>query len=66
MNMSTIVQPKNEVCVIEDDPDDNIVLECGLEGKANYIISGDEHLLKLKKYEGTIIVKAQEFLDINP
>ena len=43
---------------------DNIVLETALEGKADYIISGDGHLLKLKEFKGTKIVNSKEFLDL--
>jgi len=33
--------------VISDDPDDDRVLECAVEGGADVIVSGDRHLLKL-------------------
>ena len=46
------------------DPDDNAVLECALEGKAQFIVSGDTDLLELKAFRGIEIVRAREFLDI--
>ncbi len=46
------------------DPDDNAVIECALEGKAAYIVSGDKDLLDLRKYQSIEIVRASEFLDI--
>lgn len=58
-----MVSPDAELKVIEDDPDDNRVLECAVEGHADYIITGDRHLLKLGSYEGIRIVTVRQFLD---
>ena len=46
------------------DPDDNMVLECALEGHAQYIVSGDKDLLELKEFRGIRIVRAAEFLNL--
>lgn len=48
--------------VITDDPSDNRYLECTVEGRADYVVSGDEHLLKLREYERIRIVRPAEFL----
>ncbi|MBO3800535.1 MAG: putative toxin-antitoxin system toxin component, PIN family [Candidatus Brockarchaeota archaeon] len=58
-----IVRPRVNVDLIREDPDDNKFLECAIEARANYIVSGDKHLLKLKKFKSTEIVKPREFLD---
>jgi predicted nucleic acid-binding protein len=50
--------------VISEDPDDDIVLNTALSGKAEYIVSGDKHLLKIACYEKTQIVSANEFIQI--
>ena len=50
--------------VIEDDPDDNRVLECAMDAKASYIITGDNHLLQLKEYQGIIILSPAAFLTL--
>ncbi len=60
--LSDIVNPKEKLTIILEDKDDNKVLEAAIEGRANYIVSGDEHLLKLKEFRGIKIVNAQEFL----
>ena len=60
----TIVTPSQKVDVIKDDADDNIILECALEGKAEYIISYDKHLLNLKEFQGIKIVKPEEALKL--
>lgn len=36
--------------VIPDDPDDDKFIECAMECGADYIISGDKHLLNLKSF----------------
>ncbi|HET6842023.1 MAG TPA: putative toxin-antitoxin system toxin component, PIN family [Candidatus Angelobacter sp.] len=58
-----IVMPDVVLDVIEDDPDDNRVLECAVKGSANYIVTGDRHLLKLGTYEAIPIVTVRQFLD---
>lgn len=47
---------------IADDPTDNKFLACALEIKADYIVSGDNHLLSLKHFHRTQIVDAQTFI----
>ncbi|MEK7674855.1 MAG: hypothetical protein AAB676_03340 [Verrucomicrobiota bacterium] len=50
--------------VIAADPDDDAVLECAVVGQAQYLISGDHHLLALGNFQGVQIVKAAEFLAV--
>ena len=46
------------------DKTDNKYLECGIACIADFIISGDIHLLEMKKYKKIKIVTAKEYLDI--
>jgi putative PIN family toxin of toxin-antitoxin system len=46
------------------DNTDNKYLECAVAGNADYIISGDIHLLELKKYGDVKIVTAREYIEI--
>ncbi|MCP2520865.1 putative toxin-antitoxin system toxin component, PIN family, partial [SCandidatus Aminicenantes bacterium Aminicenantia_JdfR_composite] len=62
-NITTFVSPILKISEIKNDEPDNRVLECAIEGKANYIISGDKHLLSLKKYKEIEILNAGEFLN---
>jgi putative PIN family toxin of toxin-antitoxin system len=60
-----LVQPKLKFTVIKRNDDDNRILECAIEGKAQYLISGDrKHLLPLKEYQGIKILPPAEFLNI--
>jgi putative PIN family toxin of toxin-antitoxin system len=62
-SIAEIVKPDMVLDVIEDDPDDNRVLECAVKGNADYIVTGDRHLLKLGSYEAILIVTVRQFLD---
>jgi putative PIN family toxin of toxin-antitoxin system len=46
-----IVHPMQEVKAVRD-PDDNKILECALEAKAEVVISFDKDLLDMKEYKG--------------
>lgn len=60
--ISTIVQPHQKLSIIKDDPDDNIILECALEGQVDYVISQDKDLLTLKEFEEIRILTPRDFL----
>lgn len=61
---STVIEPKTQFHVIKNDPPDNRILECAIDAKVDYIISGDKkHVLSLKKFKNIPIVSAKEFLD---
>ncbi len=48
--------------VIPDDPEDDAILACALEAEAQYIVSGDEHLLQLGKFHGIKILSPRDFV----
>ncbi|NHV98091.1 MAG: putative toxin-antitoxin system toxin component, PIN family [Thaumarchaeota archaeon] len=58
-----IVNPKVKVDAVKSDPLDNKVLECALEAGANYVVSGDRHLLELRRFRKIEILTAREFLE---
>lgn len=62
MKAAVISIPTEIIEIIKDDPSDNRVLECAASGKAEVIISGDKHLLKLKKFRDIPILTPREFL----
>lgn len=49
---------------VKKDPSDNKFINCAVEGEADYIVSGDEHLLSLKHYKEIQIISAADFLKI--
>lgn len=62
-NVARVVEPQETLSVIAEDPDDNRILECAVEGHADLIVSGDRHLLKLANYQGIVIVTVRQFLE---
>ncbi len=59
-----IVEANETVEVIKDDPTDNKYLACAFEGEADYIVSGDHHLLNIENYQGIEIINAKAFLNV--
>ena len=59
------VQPGIVLSVIKEKYSDNRILECAIEGKVQYIVSGDKrHLLSLKEYQGIRILSPADFLKL--
>ena len=50
--------------LLEADPDDTKFLICAIEGRADFIVSGDHHLTDLGLYRGIRIVTPAEFIRI--
>ena len=49
---------------VASDPDDDVVLNAAYTGKADYIVTGDKHLLTLNNFKKTKIVTVNQMLDI--
>jgi len=52
LQTSEMVQVKSRFRAAEEDPKDDAVLNTAYDCRAKYIVSGDEHLLKLKRFKG--------------
>ena len=61
--LAIVYKSKPWLHVVSDEPD-NRVLECALQATAEFIVTGDKHLLKLNKYENTEIIKLSSFISI--
>ena len=48
--------------VVANDPDDDKVVACAIEGRANYIVTGDRHLLDIGSYKGIYMITVEKFL----
>ena len=57
-----IISPSVSVDLIRSDPDDNRILECAKESQADFIVSGDPHLLDLGKFERIRILTPADYL----
>ncbi|HEY3972243.1 MAG TPA: putative toxin-antitoxin system toxin component, PIN family [Candidatus Sulfotelmatobacter sp.] len=61
-DMGELVVTRTTVKVIRDDPDDDRILECALAARADFIVSGDRHLLALSSHQSISIVTPRQFL----
>ena len=61
--LASVIEPAEIDPVILADPDDDAVLACALAAHSDLIVSGDNHLLVLKQYEGIRIVTATELVE---
>jgi predicted nucleic acid-binding protein len=58
------VLPQKHHALINEDPTDNSVLDCAVEAGADYLVTGDRHLLRLKKCGNIKIVNPQQLLSV--
>ena len=63
LDFTEIVKISHTLKVIDVDPDDDVVVECAVVGGADFIVTGDGHLLTIGNYQGIAIIKAKDFLD---
>jgi putative PIN family toxin of toxin-antitoxin system len=55
--------PEEKVFICRD-IEDNIVLECALAGKVDFIVTGDKDLLSLKKFKSILIITPKKFIKL--
>jgi putative PIN family toxin of toxin-antitoxin system len=60
---AVLVNPGESVNIVREDEPDNRILECALAAGADTIVTGDHHLLKLKRFRDILIVSPRRFLD---
>lgn len=63
-SIASFVEVKSRFKVVGEDPADDVVLRTAHDGGAGYIVSGDRHLLSLKKFRGIKIVTVGQMLGI--
>ena len=56
--------PTQKLDAVREDPADNRILECAVEGKSEYLVTRDHHLLNLKSFRGTQMIKVADFLEV--
>ena len=57
-----VVRVRRGRVIIRDDPSDDKFIRCAKSGKASIIISGDQHLFRLKSYGKIKILTPSQFL----
>lgn len=61
--LATVVVPAIIPPTIVDDPDDDAVLACAVAAEADYVVSGDPHLLKLEQFRNILIVTPAQVVE---
>jgi len=62
IKLAIITPGEVKIKIIEADPSDNIFLSAAIEGRADFIVSGDHHLTDLKSFKGIPILTPTGFL----
>ncbi len=57
-----VVAGELELPGVTEDPDDDMVVACAVEGNAAYIITRDQHLLRMGTYRDIVVVSPEEFI----
>jgi uncharacterized protein len=63
-SMGKLVAPRITLNAVPADPDDNRILECAVEARAQALVSGDRPLLDLQDYKSIPIVTPRQFLEL--
>jgi len=61
---TTLVKIRSRFKIVKDDPCDAVVLNTAYSGEADYIVSGDKHLMSLREFKGIRIVTVSEMPDV--
>lgn len=59
-----IIQPAHSLNLVKADPSDNKYLEAALAAEADFLITGDKHLLFFKQIGPTRIISSADFLKL--
>ena len=62
---SVIILPTKKINAVKDDSSDNKIIEAAVEGKVDYIVSKDNHLLKLKNFGSIKVISPETFLSLH-
>ena len=58
-----LVAPAHRIRAVREDPSDDKFLECAVAGRADALVSGDKHLLRLDPFRGIPVLTPRRFLE---
>ncbi|MGA1822372.1 MAG: putative toxin-antitoxin system toxin component, PIN family [Thermoplasmatota archaeon] len=64
ISISKIIVPQRIPDIMTEDPTDNKFIECAISSNADYLLTGDKHLLEIRDDLDIKILKAVEFLKL--
>lgn len=59
--VATVLRPRPILHILDDEPD-NRILECAIAAQAEFVVSGDRHLLALKQHADITMISLADFL----
>lgn len=59
--VATVLRPRLTLHILKDEPD-NRILECAMAAQAEYLVTGDCHLLALEHHAGITMISLANFL----
>lgn len=59
-----VAKPRLALDIVKSDRNDNKIIEAAIEGRVDFVITGDKHLLGIKTYQKVKIVSPVQFLSI--
>ena len=62
LNLASVFEVPQGNPIVAADPDDDIFVHCAAAVGANYVVSGDHHLLDLGRHEQILILSVSDFL----
>jgi uncharacterized protein len=63
LSEAVMVDDLPELKAVPDDPNDDIIIATAVKAEANYLITGDQHMLGLGSYQNTTILSARAFIE---
>ena len=65
IHITNIVYPQKQYQLVKEDPDDDILFDCALEANAHFIITGNKHVLKIKKFMDVEVLTPKQFIELS-
>jgi uncharacterized protein len=57
-----VVNVKTKIKAVKEDPKDDMIIETAIDGGADFIVTGDSHLLALKTFRGINVTTVEKML----
>jgi putative PIN family toxin of toxin-antitoxin system len=62
MQAAEVVEVVSKFNMVEEDPKDDMIVETAYDGKADFVVSGDSHLLALNSFRDIKIISVKRML----
>ncbi len=63
-DLCVVVSPTRRIRAVDADPDDHAILECAMTADADFVVSGDAHLLNLGQWKNIRILSSSDALKL--